>query len=143
MSSMARQGAYLATIYCEISMLGLGTRLRIARMSAGMTIRELASALGVCHSTLGHWETGRHEPAYRMLHRIAVMTGADALWVFTGVGNAPVKTGKRRVQQEGVIILDPDSLSKVDGGYRVQPNLLGGYPSAWEGVGSARIFWHF
>lgn len=97
-------------------MVELGIRVRIARTSAGMTIRELASELGVCHSTLGHWETGRHEPPLRMLLRIAHVTRADVHWVLVGRGKSPRDTPDTSMERELLTDIDGDALDKVGGG---------------------------
>lgn len=120
-------------------MHSLGTRLRMARMSSGMTIRRLAAELGVCHSTLGHWETGRHTPTYRMLYRIAMMTGVDAVWMFGGDGVDPSTTKKQSVSQKGMEILDPEVLRRVEGGNSLWSGWPRGHLVAWDGDGVARV----
>ena len=100
-------------------MAELGIRIRIARMSACMTIRELASDLGICHSTLGHWETGRHAPPLRMLLRVADVTRADVHWILVGYGQSPKDTRDTSVGCEPLRDIDGDALDKVGGGLQL------------------------
>lgn len=64
--------------------MNLGIRLRKARQGAGYTLRQLATALGIAHSTLGHWENNRSIPDAVRLFRIAQLTGVDATLLLTG-----------------------------------------------------------
>ena len=88
-------------------------------MSACMTIRELASELGICHSTLGHWETGRHAPPLRMLLRVADVTRADVHWILVGYGQSPKDTRDTSVGCEPLRDIDGDALDKVGGGLQL------------------------
>lgn len=63
----------------------LHTRIRHARLRAELSIRELASELGVSHSTVGHWETGKHAPSVKSLTKIAAVTRADLAWLASGL----------------------------------------------------------
>jgi transcriptional regulator with XRE-family HTH domain len=53
---------------------GLGTRLRTARRSAGLTQKQLAEALGVESITVSRWERGVTSPTLPRLRRIAELT---------------------------------------------------------------------
>ena len=44
---------------------GLGTRIRIARTAAGLSIKQLAAVLGADASTVADWEAGLHAPSKR------------------------------------------------------------------------------
>ena len=52
----------------------VGFILRCRRI-ADLSQRDLARALGVCHSTVARWETGEREPVASMLARIARLAG--------------------------------------------------------------------
>jgi transcriptional regulator with XRE-family HTH domain len=59
----------------------IGDRIRRARLSVGMSQRELATALGVTHGTVGQWESHRKNPGRDNLRRLAeiTLTSLDAL----------------------------------------------------------------
>lgn len=54
-----------------------GARLLELRTAAGLTLRELASALGTDHTYLSHIENGRRAPTQEMLQNIATHFGED------------------------------------------------------------------
>jgi transcriptional regulator with XRE-family HTH domain len=58
------------------------TRLREARLEAGLTQQELADLLGVAQQHVARWETGKNEPRASMAVRLseALGTTANALW---------------------------------------------------------------
>lgn len=64
--------------------MSLGLRIRKVRQQARLSQRQLASHLGLAHSTLGHWENNRSSPNACHLLRIAEITGADVLSLLTG-----------------------------------------------------------
>lgn len=53
---------------------GVGSRLRTARRSAGLTQKQLAEALGVESITVSRWERGVTTPSLPRLRRIAELT---------------------------------------------------------------------
>ncbi len=53
---------------------GVGARLRAARLSGGLTQKQLAEALGVESITVSRWERGVTTPSLPRLHRIAELT---------------------------------------------------------------------
>lgn len=64
--------------------MSLGLRIRKVRQQARLSQRQLASYLGLAHSTLGHWENNRSSPNACHLLRIAEITGADVFSLLTG-----------------------------------------------------------
>jgi transcriptional regulator with XRE-family HTH domain len=54
---------------------GVGSRLRTARRSAGLTQKQLANELGVESITVSRWERGVTTPSLPRLRRIAELTG--------------------------------------------------------------------
>jgi transcriptional regulator with XRE-family HTH domain len=64
--------------------MSLGLRIRKVRQQARLSQRQLASCLGLAHSTLGHWENNRSSPNAFHLLRIAEITGADVFLLLTG-----------------------------------------------------------
>ena len=51
--------------------MGLGEKLRRARILVGITQRDLASRLKVSHSLIAKWETENQEPTVSLLFKIA------------------------------------------------------------------------
>lgn len=51
--------------------LPLGTRLREARVAAGMTVAELARRMDVDPRTVAGWQSGRSRPSYERLVELA------------------------------------------------------------------------
>lgn len=49
--------------------------LPVARKIAGLTQKELASAMEVSESTVVNWEKGRAEPTIGQAQRISALTG--------------------------------------------------------------------
>jgi len=64
----------------------LGTRIRQARVEAGISREQLAVLLGVSLPSIQRWETGRNEPTFRRVNEIGRVTGKPVEW-FTGDGN--------------------------------------------------------
>jgi transcriptional regulator with XRE-family HTH domain len=48
-----------------------GEKLRTLRTSRGLTLRELADAMGASRSTIGHVETGRMQPTIDFAYKVA------------------------------------------------------------------------
>lgn len=67
----------------------LGLRLRKTRLRAGLTLRAMAQALNVSHSTIGHWENDRSAPNVRILVEYYRLTGVDLHWLVYGEKYAP------------------------------------------------------
>lgn len=56
-----------------------GSSLRRERRLAGLSVRELASRLGVTTQAVYHWEAGRSLPRLDTLRRLAEALGLDVL----------------------------------------------------------------
>ena len=54
-------------------MVGIGDRIKKARIEAGMSQPELAERLGKCTRTVVRYETGITEPSVSMLEKIAAL----------------------------------------------------------------------
>lgn len=52
-----------------------GDRMRLARFRAGLTVKDLAENVGVTHSAVSQYETGRTRPTYVTLAKLAMATG--------------------------------------------------------------------
>ncbi|HZU72107.1 MAG TPA: helix-turn-helix transcriptional regulator [Acidimicrobiales bacterium] len=55
--------------------MSAGELLRLARTSAGLTLRQVADRTGVAESRLSDYERGRHQPSAAMLARLLEATG--------------------------------------------------------------------
>lgn len=66
----------------------IGDRIKIARMSRGMTQEGLAEAVGVTRSAVAQWETGRAGQITGNLTRIAAVLDVSVEHLTAG-GNSP------------------------------------------------------
>jgi transcriptional regulator with XRE-family HTH domain len=62
--------------------LRLGTRLRLARQTMGMTLKALATAADCSESLLSKIENGKASPSLPMLHRLVEVLGTNIGWMF-------------------------------------------------------------
>ncbi len=62
--------------------VNLGSRLKAARMTSGMSLREVARQLGVSPSFISQMENGKSQPSVATLYSIAQLLGVsvDALF---------------------------------------------------------------
>ncbi|MDX3925831.1 MAG: cupin domain-containing protein [Shinella sp.] len=70
-------GATLST-----SAARLGTRLRLARQTRGLTLKALAEEANCSESLLSKIENGRASPSLPMLHRLVKVLGTNIGWMF-------------------------------------------------------------
>ncbi len=70
----------------------IGSRLRAARMQRGMSLRSVASALGVSASLISQVETGKTQPSVSTLYAIVTHLGVS-IDDLLGVGAASADTG--------------------------------------------------
>ncbi|MBF6023541.1 helix-turn-helix domain-containing protein [Lysobacter niastensis] len=75
-------------------MFSMSSRIRRARVSAGLTQAELARRLGVQRSAVTQWErdSGTH-PSVAHLAQIACETGVHFEWLATGRGESQPSPG--------------------------------------------------
>lgn len=77
----------------KTEMAALRRRIRRARTVAGLSIPELATKIGVVHTTVMRWEgDGPSQPRAGDLVDIARACGCSAAWLLTGDGASPVAT---------------------------------------------------
>jgi transcriptional regulator with XRE-family HTH domain len=63
----------------------LGQHVKRRRADLGLRQRALAAELGVKAQTIGHWESGKHEPPVRLIPHIHTFLGfcpCDPSWTF-------------------------------------------------------------
>ena len=58
----------------------VGRNIRLARLTAGLSQRELAELVGWHRHQLSDWERGLHEPTVGNLDRVVAVLGHDASW---------------------------------------------------------------
>ena len=58
----------------------VGERVKKARKARGMTQRQLADACGVFVNTISYWETGRFEPTWYTMVRVAEVLNVSLDW---------------------------------------------------------------
>jgi transcriptional regulator with XRE-family HTH domain len=66
----------------------VGRRLKQARNEQGLTMAGLAEVLGVTEKSVTNYESGRRDPDWATLERIADATGRDLAWFFQDEGAA-------------------------------------------------------
>lgn len=64
------------------SLLRLGTRLKLARQTRGLTLKALAAAANCSESLLSKVENGKVSPSLPMLHRLVEVLGTNIGWMF-------------------------------------------------------------
>jgi transcriptional regulator with XRE-family HTH domain len=69
---------------------GFGARLKQARLSCGISQRELGELIGRSQSTIDNWEHENSEPSLAHLQIIARITGCSAAWLAFGGKQAKV-----------------------------------------------------
>ena len=89
-------------------LVALGALLRARRVSAGLSLRELAARTNVSNAYLSELERGRHEPSLRVLRAIAGALGTPlgSLLVSAGVLDDD-PTGLAPAGTEAAILADP------------------------------------
>jgi transcriptional regulator with XRE-family HTH domain len=82
----------------------LGWRLQRSLAHAGLTVNEMAKALGVSRQTLGRWMSDRVAPRSIYVKEWALRTNVDYGWLVTGKTgpDRPVLPGQRDVRYRGI-----------------------------------------
>jgi transcriptional regulator with XRE-family HTH domain len=80
----------------------IGDRIRHARVAAGLSQREMATALGVTHGLVGQRESHRKSPGRDNLRRIAELTLTSMDWLLRGVAEA-----------DGVLVKDAQQITML------------------------------
>src|SRR5215212_2877895 len=85
-------------IDAAVNVARLGTRLRLARHTRGMTLRTLAAAANCSESLLSKIENGKASPSLPMLHRLVEVLGINIGWMFEEIDDDEAivfRAGKR------------------------------------------------
>jgi len=64
------------------NLVRLGTRLKLARQTRGLTLKALADAANCSESLLSKVENGKISPSLPMLHRLVEVLGTNIGWMF-------------------------------------------------------------
>jgi transcriptional regulator with XRE-family HTH domain len=80
----------------------IGDRIRLARQAAGLSQRELATAVGVSHGIVGQWESHRKNPGATNLLKIAAVTLTD-----------PAALARDMPGVDGVLVKDPRQITML------------------------------
>lgn len=93
--------------------------IREIRRQRGITMKQLGKMVGVAESTISQYETGKRQPDNETLLRIgeALNTSVDSL-----LGAAKASSIEVRDENNGVIVLDDDTLEYIDS-LRTRPEM--------------------
>ena len=69
----------------DVRPLSLATRLKVARVGAGLDQKDLAQTLGVSRGTISNWERGASEPPLGLAVALAQATGVTLDWLAEGI----------------------------------------------------------
>lgn len=76
-------------------------RIREIRKRCGLTMKELGDRVGVGESTISQYETGKRQPDYEILLRIADYFGVSVDYLL-GKEKTPAETGRREVTDDDI-----------------------------------------
>ncbi len=88
----------------RVTDLKIGERVKHARITAGVRMRELAEKIGCAESSISKIESGRVIPSLPMLQRIVEALGRDLSWFF---GSNPDGWIVQRASERRVVPGDP------------------------------------
>jgi len=69
----------------------IGQRIRELRASKGLTLQQVATALGVTRASVSKWEQGHSHPEYSRLDELARLFGVPAAHLLSEGKGEPVK----------------------------------------------------
>jgi transcriptional regulator with XRE-family HTH domain len=102
---------FVSDVSSKAALEALGALLRAQRVSAAMSLRELAALTKVSNAYLSELERGLHEPSLRVLRAIAAALGTPLgpLLASAGVLGDGEQTDRRVVvgEAEAAILRDP------------------------------------
>jgi len=76
--------------------MGVGKRIREARIALGMTQRELAGRIGVSPGAVGNYEAETNHPKEPVMYALLNVLGVDANYLFQDAMKAAQEDGNRR-----------------------------------------------
>lgn len=90
----------------------IGTRLRVARMQRGLSLRSLAGALGVSASLISQVETGKTQPSVSTLYAIVTHLGIS-IDELLGVSVSPPSAANAPVTDSPAPITSPPATGRA------------------------------
>lgn len=111
--------------------ISLASRLKVARVGAGLDQRELAKMVGVSRGSISNWERGEAQPSLGNAVAVAQATGVTLEWLAEGVGvNEKTPTAN---SGEGLDPCAPPDLNRepIDYGFGAIPDTAAELIEAW------------
>jgi transcriptional regulator with XRE-family HTH domain len=123
---------------------GWNRRMRIARERAGLSVENVAKALGVTPSAVRNWEGAHKFPSREYLRDFAKLTAVDVVWVITGFNTEELKlAGKLVGQARAVPLLQPNELTEQNPqAYDDAPIIFASFPCS-DAAFAIRVFDHW
>lgn len=81
----------------------LGGRIEQARSELGLTIKQLATRVGVRTTTVQNWESDRSEPRSNKLIMLAGVLNVPVMWLMSGQDPSGATIGARPLNETGAI----------------------------------------
>jgi transcriptional regulator with XRE-family HTH domain len=93
----------------------LGERLKQARLDAGLSLRGAAKLLGVKHTSINDWETGKTKPNVARNDDIARVYNVDAEQLFMVSDDKPYIVAKNDIERSTILALRglPEDLRRL------------------------------
>lgn len=114
------------------ALAGIGDRIQRARLDAGMSIEQVASALNITSSAVRQWELGRKFPSRPRLEAFARVVGADLGWLQTAVSDvARLADESGRALGHPVPILERHQIAKLELELPFSADFLKQVPWVW------------
>ena len=70
----------------------IGHRIRELRLGQGMTLQQVATALGVTRASVSKWEQGHAHPEYSRLEHLAELFGVPGSYLLARGGTPPARS---------------------------------------------------
>jgi len=96
------RGVYIAHSYMP-SLAECGTRIRHARLLAGLTVRQVAEQVQRSPITVFRWEWGERLPPSDRLGPLAEALGVPTAWLLCGMHGLPIGVREtcKRLERQG------------------------------------------
>lgn len=89
-------------VYNAIKEVSMMLKIRELRKKCGITMKELGAAIGAAESTISQYETGKRQPDYETLLKIAEFFGVTTDYLLTGedTKKAPTQEDERTISDK-------------------------------------------
>lgn len=105
MSELAEQRVGDTSVDLDEKRSRLGMKLRLARQTRNLTLRQLASQAGCSESLLSKLENGKASPSLALVHRLVLALGVNITWLFDEA--EPDSVVIHRTGERPTLTLDP------------------------------------